>query len=131
MRDNQNTEAPKPPNRRRNIRPDDPAFARLTVATVALEFGHPDLSIDLRLKGTKQLVYARQVAMYLLQTVFDMTTTRTAELFSRDRSTVSHALKVVEESREDPVLNRKLIKVEDFLFASFAEFGDLVDGEAA
>ncbi len=109
--------------RTKKFRPDDPAFARLTVAAVSLEFGTPELSLDLRRKGTKQIAFSRQVAMYLLQTVFDMTISRTAELFSRDRSTVTHALKVIEDSREDEVFNRKLIKVEDFLLTSSSLFG--------
>jgi len=99
----------------RRIHPTDPAFARLTVAIVALEFGMPDLALSRTGKGTKRLTFTRQVAMYLAQTSFDLTVTRTAELFGRDRSTVSHALNVVEDSREDPVFDRKLTKVEDFL----------------
>jgi len=109
--------------RTRNIRPDDPAFARLTVAAVALEFGCHDLSLDVRTKTTKDIIFARQIAIYLLQTVFNLTTTRTAELFSRDRSTVSHAIRMIEEARDDEVFNRKLIKVEDFLLNSSALFG--------
>ena len=109
--------------RTRKIRTDDPAFARLTVAAVALEFGSHELSMDMAHRGPKDMAFARQVAMYLLQTVFDMTATRTAELFSRDRSTVAHALNVIEESRDDTVFNRKLTKVEDFLLDSSATFG--------
>ena len=61
--------------------------------------------------------------MYLAATGFNMTTTRTAELFERDRSTVSHALGVVEDSRDDAVFNRKLEKVERFLDACRENFG--------
>lgn len=109
--------------RTRRLHPNDPAFARLTLAAVALEFGQPDLSLSPGHKGSKHTVFARQTAMYLLHTVRDLTMTRTAELFSRDRSTVSHALNVIEDSREDPVFNRKLEKVEDFLIESFAHLG--------
>jgi len=108
--------------RKRRIHPDDPTFARLTLAAVALEFGLPDLTLETRKGAGRQAAFARQVAMYLLQTVFDMTMTRAAELFARDRSTVSHALKVIEDSRDDPVFNRKLEKVEDFLQQSLETF---------
>lgn len=110
--------------RRRKPKPNDPAFARLTVAAVALEFGRPQLSLDLAAKGDKQLVFSRQVAMYLMQTVFDINATRTAELFGRDRSTVAHAIKVIDESREDPVFDRKLLQIESFLTNGLTAFGE-------
>lgn len=108
----------------RRCNPNDIAFARLTMTVVALEFGQPDLSLDIQNagRGKRQIIFARQVAIYLLQTVFNMTATRTGELFLRDRSTITHALNVIEESREDPVFNRKLLKAEDFLTESLATF---------
>ncbi len=108
----------------RNAHPDDFAFARLTVTAAALEFGQPDLSLDIekRGKGAKDSIFVRQVAMYLLQTVFDLSLARTAEVFGRHYSTISHALRVVEESRDDAVFNRKLMKTEDFLSESLTTF---------
>ena len=108
----------------RRRHPDDPSFARLTVSTVGLEFGLPNLTLeqDRKISATKQEVFARQLAAYLCQTVFDMSIPRVAELFSRDRSTIVHALNVVEESRDDPVFNRKLLKAEAFLTDSLQTF---------
>ena len=104
--------------------PDDPSFARLAVIAVGLEFGLPDLTLaqDRTIPKNKQEVFARQVAAYLCQTVFDMSPPRVAELFSRDRSTIVHALNVVEDSRDDPVFNRKLVKAESFLTDSLHTF---------
>jgi len=108
----------------RRQHPDDPSFARLTLAAVGLEFGQPNLRLERDGKkiGLRHEVFARQIAAYLCQTVFAMSTPRVAELFSRDRSTIVHALQVVEESREDPVFNRKLSKTEDFLIDSLHIF---------
>lgn len=108
----------------RRQHPDDPSFARLTLAAVGLEFGLPNLKLERegRKIGLRQEVFARQVAVYLCQTVFNMSIPRVAELFSRDRTTITHALAVVEESREDPVFNRKLMKMEDFLLDSWRSF---------
>jgi hypothetical protein len=108
---------------RRRISPLDPAFTQLTLAAVGLEFGLPELCDPTPRRRTKQIVFARQVAMYLAATGFNMTTTRTAEMFGRDRSTVSHALGVVEDSRDDAVFNRKLEKVEVFLDQCRESFG--------
>lgn len=108
----------------RRQHPDDPSFARLTVSTVGLEFGLPNLTLerDAKTRATKQEVFARQLSAYLCQTVFDMSIPRVAELFSRDRSTIVHALNVVEDSRDDPVFNRKLLKAEAFLNDSLQTF---------
>ena len=116
----------------RRQHPDDPGFARLTLAAVGLEFGQPELKLerDGRKIGLRDEVFARQVAAYLCQTVFNMSTPRVAELFTRDRSTIVHALQVVEESRDDPVFNRKLIKTEDFLIQSLHTYGPSIGGGA-
>ena len=108
----------------RRQHPDDPSFARLAVIAVGLEFGLPDLTLaqDRTIPKNKQEVFARQVAAYLCQTVFDMSPPRVGELFSRDRSTIVHALNVVEDSRDDPVFNRKLVKAESFLTDSLHTF---------
>ncbi len=53
--------------------------------------------------------------MYLVHVMFNINLTRTAELFSRDRSTVSHACNVVEDSRDDEIFNAKLERLERFL----------------
>ena len=108
----------------RRQHPDDPGFARLTLAAVGLEFGLPNLRLERDGKkiGLRHEVFARQIAAYLCQTVFAMSTPRVAELFTRDRTTIIHALRVVEESREDPVFNRKLLKTEAFLIDSLHRF---------
>jgi hypothetical protein len=109
----------------RQQHPNDPHFARLAVIMVGLEFGLPDL----RLENTKRAgmkkpeIFGRQIAAYLCQTVFNMSLPRVAELFSRDRSTIAHALGVVEESRDDPVFNRKLGQIETVLMKSANTFG--------
>jgi chromosomal replication initiation ATPase DnaA len=108
----------------RHQHPDDSHFARLTISTVGLEFGFPDLRLEAASRAgmKKPEVFARQIAAYLCQTVFDMSLPRVAELFARDRSTIVHALNVVEETRDDPVFNRKLTKAEDFLIQSAIAF---------
>ena len=117
----------------RRQHPDDPGFARLALAAVGLEFGLPELKLerDGMKNGLRHEVFARQIAAYLCQTVFNMSTPRVAELFTRDRSTIIHALRVVEESRDDPVFNRKLIKTEAFLTQSLHTFRPTRGGVAA
>lgn len=100
--------------------PEDHIRARLTISAVALEFAQPNIVMtDMGMGGSKrgcpQTCFARQLTMYLLNTIFQITQTRIGELFARDRSTVAHASRIVEESREDPVLDAKIRRLESFL----------------
>ncbi|MEE9348228.1 MAG: helix-turn-helix domain-containing protein [Robiginitomaculum sp.] len=93
----------------------DLARAQLVMAAVALEFGIPDIEVYSRTKGNSKNSFARQIAMYLTHIVYEINLSRVARTFSRDRSTASHACRVVEESREDPIIDEKLIRLEQFL----------------
>jgi len=89
--------------------------ASLAIATVSLEFGLVEIDLTHPSKGSRRLRFVRQVAMYLLHVVYEMNHTHIGKLFSKDRSTVSHACKVVENSRDDGVFDMKLIRLENFL----------------
>ena len=107
----------------------DRARARLVVSAVAMEFSVPEMSLASRQKGTHQVSYARQVAMYLMRCVFGSTKQRIAEVFERHYTTVSHACRLIEDHRDDPVLDAKILRLENFL--SMAPDGGLaktVDG---
>ena len=93
----------------------DAARARLIIAAVAIEFGVPEADIIAPLKGPSQISYARQVSMYLMCCTFNSTKSRVADIFGRHFSTVSHACTVIEEQRDDPVLDGKLLLLENFL----------------
>jgi chromosomal replication initiation ATPase DnaA len=101
--------------RTRQVDPIDPARARLATAAVAIEFGVPDLTLDHPDLRNPLCDFSRQVAMYLTASLYGMTMTRIGELFSRDRSTVSHAIRVIEDGRTDPVLDEKIDRLETWL----------------
>lgn len=93
----------------------DLARARLVMAAVALEFGVPDIEVYSQTKGTSRSSFARQIAMYLTHIVYEINLARVARTFNRDRSTAGHACKVVEEARDDDLIDEKLLKLEAFL----------------
>lgn len=95
--------------------PEDFSRAQLTVAAVALEFGLPELRLRSERRGNAQICFARQVAMYLVHVIYNVNLTRTAQLFGKDRSTVSHGCAVVEDSRDDPIFETKLDRLERYL----------------
>jgi chromosomal replication initiation ATPase DnaA len=58
---------------------------------------------------------ARQIAMYLGHVVLRMTVTQIATAFDRERSTVFHAVRHVEDLRDDPELDRTVLYLESLV----------------
>lgn len=57
-------------------------------------------------------VLARQAAMYIAAVGFGMSYSRVGAALGRDRSTVAHAIRIVEQRREDPDFDRWLDALE-------------------
>ncbi len=94
----------------------DAIRANIVIHTVALEFGiTPVDPAAPNRRGCPQTAMARQIALYLFHTVFQMNMARVARAFRKDPSTARHACRVVESSREDPVLDARLSRLEAFL----------------
>ena len=74
--------------------------ARLAASLVgyALEVRAEDILPE---RGRRELVRARQIAMYLAHVAMSMSLSRVAFAFERDRSTVAHACHRIEEMRDD------------------------------
>jgi chromosomal replication initiation ATPase DnaA len=79
----------------------DEAAARLAagVASYALDVPADDVLGDAR--GSSQVAFARQVAAYLCHTGFELSLSRVAAAFGRDRSTVAHACHAIEDRRDE------------------------------
>ena len=56
--------------------------------------------------------FARQVAMYLAHTSCGFSLTQSGRLFGRDRTTAAHACRVIEDGRDDPLIDRSLEHLE-------------------
>ena len=83
-----------------------------TVA-VALQVSLDALNSPDRENG--EISMARQIAMYLSATMFNLCATEVGRAFKRDRTTVSYALEKIEEQREDPEFDFILVQLEDLL----------------
>lgn len=55
---------------------------------------------------------ARQVAMYICHVMLGMPQSTVGRLMSRERSSVGHACKVIEDLRDDPAVDAHLSDVE-------------------
>jgi chromosomal replication initiation ATPase DnaA len=87
--------------------------ARMDIA-VAMTAGALDTNANdvLGTGRSTRTTLARQVAMYVASTGFGMSFSRVAAAIGRDRSTVAHACKLVEERREAPEFDRWLDALE-------------------
>ncbi len=66
-------------------------------------------------RGPRDLVRARQVAMYLTHVGLGMSLSRVANAFERDRSTVAHACHRIEEMRDESAFDDWLDTLEESL----------------
>ncbi len=63
-------------------------------------------------RGEAQIAFARQVAMYVAHVWFALPLTEVGRRFDRDRTTVAHACRVVEDRRDDPRIDRIVAAIE-------------------
>ena len=68
-----------------------------------------------RERGVRQVSRGRQIAMYLMHTSLSASHNQVARAFARDRSTVAHACRSIEDARDDPVIERRLGVLEAML----------------
>jgi chromosomal replication initiation ATPase DnaA len=84
---------------------EDRARAQLVVALAAGAVGMP---IDQVMGGGREtrVAFARQVAMYVMHVAFGVSLGRVAMAFGRDRSTIAHACRRIEDMRDDKRFDR-------------------------
>ncbi len=102
----QQTGSPMSPTRER---------AWLVQAAVAHVTGVALKDLCARTRGSPRAALARQIAMYLCHIVFKIRPAEVARVFGRDPTTVAHALRCIEELREEPRLDRTLDWLEAIL----------------
>ena len=69
---------------------------------------------ELRMPGRSrgQVARIRQIAMYVAHTVLDMSMAEVGRGFGRDRTTVLHAVHLIEDLRDDPTFDAILARTE-------------------
>ena len=77
-------------------------------------------------RGEAQIAFARQVAMYVAHVWFALPLSEVGRRFDRDRTTVAHACRVVEDRRDDPRIDRVVAAIESAadLWHRLTEFGE-------
>lgn len=85
----------------------------LLAGVVATAFDLPVYEITSPSRRRAPVAFARQVAIYLAHVGLGLSFTDTGRVFHRDRTTVAHACRIVEERRDDACLDACL----DYLVA--------------
>jgi chromosomal replication initiation ATPase DnaA len=89
----------------------DPEVFLLT-QIVAQERGVSLTRMLRRSRGSGRAASARQLAIYLSHILLERPQDVVAELFSRDRSTVVHSVKAVEDRRDNARLEAEILRIE-------------------
>lgn len=99
---------PTMPRNRREVQ----AASRKICLYVARDFG---VGLDALLaptRGSPHVALARQAAMYLCHVGLSLSFAAIGHLFERDRTTVAHACRVIEDQRDDTLFDRRLSALE-------------------
>ena len=106
---------PAPPEQPSSAAPFPPERTCQWVAfCVARDFGLDMVALFAPTRGAPRAAFARQVAMYLAHTGFELSLGAISRVFDRDRTTVSHACHVIEDGRDDIWLDCRLEALELF-----------------
>ena len=87
-------------------------LCRLIEAAVAASFSIPCDELQAPTRGAPMTAFARQCAMYLAHVVLGLGPSAVGLLFGRDRTTVAHACRVIEERRDEPAVDNLLHALE-------------------
>ena len=93
---------------------EDAQLCRLMETAIAAAFAIPVDELRAPTRRSPLAAFARQAAMYLAHTVLGRSFSEVGLLFDRDRTTAAHVCRLVEERREDPVIDAVLHALEGF-----------------
>lgn len=85
---------------------------RFVTLCVARDFELDQGALLVPTRGAPRAAFARQVAIYLMHVCFGLSFAAVGRMFHRDRTTVAHACRVIEDRRDDRELDRRLAALE-------------------
>lgn len=88
---------------------------RLSIATLSAVTKTTAQELQSQSRSSAKIALARQTAMYLAHTKFGISYGEVGDFFRRDRSTVSHACRLVEDRRDNSEFDRSLSQMENLV----------------
>lgn len=101
-----------PPPEPHPASPDPGLVCALVSRCVACDFALAIEDLDAAVRGSRRAVFARQVAMYLAHVGFALSFEVIGRAFGRDRTTVAHACRAIEDRRDDIWFDCRLATLE-------------------
>ena len=102
------------------------ARTRLAEAAVSRACCVPVEELRARTRRKAPVAFARQMAMYLSHVALGVSLTRIGTCFGRDRTTASHACRVIEDRRDDPAFDHLVGCLEE----SLSDMAESLEGRA-
>ncbi len=87
----------------------------LAVILVADHFNVPISEIMRKTRSSAPTAFARQIAIYIAHTTLSVSYKRAAMFFGRDRTTIAHACRTVEDRRDDMTFDARVSTVENLV----------------
>ena len=87
-------------------------LAKFVNQMVASTFGFTADHLLRSERGDAKAARARQVSIYLMHTCLSFSLTEIAKLYSKDRTTIGHACRVIEDKRDTPAFDDRIIELE-------------------
>ena len=91
---------------------------RLSIATLSAVTKTDQSELQGVSRSTAAIALARQTAMYLAHTKFGITYSEVGAYFNRDRSTVAHACRLIEDRRDNEEFDDSLCRMENLVDAA-------------
>lgn len=91
---------------------DPPARAKIAIALVSAADGIAVETLLALRRSTAPVAAARQLAMYLAHVALGLSQTEVARAFRRDRTTVAHACRRIEDQRDGTSFDRRVTALE-------------------
>jgi len=88
-------------------------ITRLVARLVATGFGISANDILISQRGNATIARARQLTAYLLHTGLSMTLSEIAVILSKDRTTIGHSCRVIEDLRDDPKFDDQISEFDE------------------
>lgn len=89
----------------------------LSAAAVCAATGVPLAALQARPRCRRAVARARQLAIYLHAVAMGASVSACARLFERDRATIRHAIRQIEDMRENAAFDRAAARLEQALAA--------------
>lgn len=64
-------------------------------------------------RGNARATRARQISIYLMHTVLSFPLIKIARIYKKDRTTIGHACRVIEDLRDNPAFDDRILELEE------------------